>query len=343
MSLKSAFFAMLRGERSQSELESLRQSIEALDALEAEANAKGAGHHTLVARVFVWHARAFLLLGDHLLQADARSDPNTAGYVPEVTFTEVRELYLQVPPAMSRAKKALQDPHYQPDKSLPSPIKQRGYTEDWPIAYLNGLLQGSQAMWNHLEATYKAPFAEIISMQRQNIQEKLVAQTALGALQSGRGRTQEALDQCCASLWEIIGQLFLLGQLMAMPSLVESSALAGFDVTAQTILFEERWFLSHPEVSKQKQNNAAAEAELKKFWEQKGWRTTRKQERYLTQTKSLLRGGDLEIVGYQPQCPFAPLYRAKKTITILDNVINPGTSFFLLMNENRDALVFPKI
>jgi hypothetical protein len=340
MSLKSAFFAMLRGERSQAELASLRGSLESLDDLERMILGERAmTHQIMLARVFLWQARAYSMIGDHLLQADAIADPKTAGYVPEVTFTQVRELYLQVPAALQRAKRSFSDAHFQSDKALPMPLKQKGFTEDWPIGYLLGLNSATEAMLRYMEATWRPPYPESVSAQLEGIKEKSAAvQKTLTSLQSGKMRTQVSMDETCASLWEMLAQLFLLGQLLAMPSLLESSSLLGFDVTAQNISAEDRWILSHPEVATQQQGNREAEAQLKRFWEQKGWRTTYKQERYLAQCETLLLEGALRMVGYQPQCPFVPTYRALRSVSILDSVINTGVSFYLVMNENKDTL-----
>jgi hypothetical protein len=341
MSLKSAFFAMLRGERSQAELASLRGSLESLDDLERIILGERAmTHQVMLARVFLWQARAYSMIGDHLLQADAIADPKTAGYVPEVTFTQVRELYLQVPAALQRSKRSFSDAHFQSDKELPMPLKQRGFTEDWPMGYLRGLCSASAALLHYLEVTWRPPYAESVSAQLEGIKEKVaLLKQALASLQSGKLRTQAAMDEACAALWSCLAQLFLLGQLLAMPSLLESSSLSGFDVTAQSISSEDRWILSHPEVATQQQGNREVEAQLKKFWEQKGWRTTYKQERYLAQCETLLQEGSLKMVGYQPQCPFVPIYRALRSVSILDSVINAGVSFYLVMNENKDTLI----
>jgi hypothetical protein len=338
MSLKSAFFAILRGERSQSELASLRGSLESLDDVEKMILGERAMTHQMrLARVFLWHARAYSMIGDHLLQADALADPSTAGYVPEVTFTQVRELYLQVPAALQRAKRSFSDAHFQSDKELPMPLKQKG--EDWPMGYLLGLCSAAHALLHYLEATWRPPYAESVSAQLEGIKESLPSlQQTLSSLGSDKMRTQESMNEVGAALWGCLAQLFLLGQLLALPSLLESSSLSGFDVTAQNISFEDRWLLSHPEAAKQKQGNREVEAQLKRFWEQKGWRTTYKQERYLAQCETLLQEGSLKMIGYQPQCPFVPTYQALRLVSILDSVINQGVSFYFVMNENQDTL-----
>lgn len=340
MSLKSAFYAMFRGERSQTELEQLRGDLEALESLGEELLARPAkSHQTQLASVFLWHARAYATIGDCLLEVDAKEDPATAGYVPEVTFEQVKALYSQMHAALQKVKRALHEPHYLPDKPLPIPLKPRVLTEEWPMIYLSGLCHAASSLASRIKASWPPPHPEELSARLQALQDSLlVAEGQLTKMRTGKGRTQSAQEELSDELWRLLSELFLLGQLLAMPSLAESTLLAGYDVTAQNILFEERWMLSHPEAKQKLQGDKEAERQLKTFWEQKGWRTTHKQERFTAQCKKLLQEGALEYAGYQPQCPFAPIYRALRSVTILDSFINSGVSFYLLMSANRDAI-----
>src|SRR5690349_3618123 len=110
MSFQSAFFAFFKGEKSQAELETYRRATGQIDDLEAAiqtqvlASPARAGtapwerpvHHQQ-AMAFAWIARALSTISATLMEIDAQEDPATAGYLPVVTFGQIKAFYVQVP------------------------------------------------------------------------------------------------------------------------------------------------------------------------------------------------------------------------------------------------------
>jgi len=68
---------------------------------------------------FIRSARAYQVFVRELLAADAASDPETAGYLPRVTYDQANALCHEIQPNLQRAIAALNDTAYTPDVALP--------------------------------------------------------------------------------------------------------------------------------------------------------------------------------------------------------------------------------
>lgn len=125
-------------QRSQAELDAYRRALPYLNDLDGAIQARvlgvplppGAGtwarpRHHHYALVMASVARDLATIATVLLESDARDDPATAGYLPQVTFDQAKALYEQVPAYVTRAWEALANPRYQPDVSLPVPLGPR--------------------------------------------------------------------------------------------------------------------------------------------------------------------------------------------------------------------------
>src|SRR4051812_16949046 len=125
MSFKTAFFAFLKGEKNQDELDTYRRATSQVDDLEATIQtqvlaaplAPGAApwdrpKHHQVGMAMGWIARGLSTISNTLLETDEKEDPLTVGYLPLVTFGQAKALYTQVPGYIHRTWEALANPRY---------------------------------------------------------------------------------------------------------------------------------------------------------------------------------------------------------------------------------------
>ena len=99
-----------------------------------------------------WNAFVLQTLGDQFLEADARLEPATAGFVPPVTADQVMDFYSQVEGWVSRANQARSNSAYRLDVQVPADLTTWTKVEPCPKAHLEGTLAAAQAARVHAEA-----------------------------------------------------------------------------------------------------------------------------------------------------------------------------------------------
>jgi hypothetical protein len=79
-------------------------------------------------------------IGRELLAASAASAPETAGYLPRVTYDQANALCHEIQPNLQRVIAALNDTAYTPDVALPLMLGPRIELEGQPcpVAHLQG-------------------------------------------------------------------------------------------------------------------------------------------------------------------------------------------------------------
>lgn len=161
MTLTTAFFAYVKGEKSQAELDGYRRAVSRIDELEAGLENETRGRapwdlpeHLEQALVFSWIARGLATIANTLLESDELEDPLTAGYLPVVTFDQAKALYQQVPPVLEKAWEALANPRFKTDRPLPQFLGPRIEAEGTcPLVHLKGI----QAAASSPSATTSSP------------------------------------------------------------------------------------------------------------------------------------------------------------------------------------------
>lgn len=370
MSFKTAFFAFFKGEKSQAELEAYRGAARQIDDLEAAIEtqvlqtpvAAGAPpwehptHHQQ-AMAFTWIARALSTIAGTLLEIDAKEDPGTAGYLPVVTYGQVKALYTQVPDFVHATWEALANPRYRASKPLPLPLGPRIEADGrCPYVHLKGMQAAAVALDAYGQARLNAYLAAIeasgatppdavkgvlaeLGQIRARAQSKLsFATDQLAALAKRRDIPDATHEETETRLWEALSDHFLLGQFLAMPGLLASAAMAGQHATGRTIAKQDRWLVAEADARRELENTKFGEQEMKEFWSRKAWRTTPREERYFAQTKRLLDEGAISVITRWSTCPFAPVYQTLQPCTVLDEPLGKGVEFFLNMDDNEDDL-----
>ncbi len=100
----------------------------------------------------------------------------------------------------------------------------------------------------------------------------------------------------------------------------------------------ERWTLSDPTAVKALRDTAFGEQEIVEFWTRKGWRLTRKEERYMDTVDLLAKEGRIKKTAHWSQTPFNAVYEAQQPLDIAGTHIEAGTEFWMEFCENEDEV-----
>lgn len=177
-----------------------------------------------------WSAFVVQSIGEHLLDADYAADPQTVGYVPEVTHRQVAACFAQVEGWVSRARQAASNPAYLVERELRLPAGLPAWAEadPCPLPHLRGMLAAARAVREHAEVTlgvfeqtlvHADPHKADLQRLRQLTAEAATsADYAEGLLDTDPGpRMHEAIEQ---RLQRALESYYHLGQLIAMPRLI---------------------------------------------------------------------------------------------------------------------------
>ncbi len=369
MSLKRAFLGFLSSEVSQAELDAYRSGARFLDDLDAAIQTRiiarplkpGVGpwarpRNQHYAMAFANIARELSTIGTVMLESDAQESPGTAGYLPPVTFRQVKALYEQVARYAQLAWEALANPRYVASVSLPVALGPRIEAEGkCPILHLKGIhaaarslhALGDQKLQEFLGTVRTAGVAPDDNIKRAlgdltqlwaRAQARFgYASNQLAVLSQGGSVTMEVHEDAEDRLWYSLTDYFVMAQLIAMPELV---GFGGVNAAGRDVEHGNRWFMSHPSAVANLQGNRWGEEELKVFWTEKRWRTTAREERYLAECAHLEKEGHIRVVGQWATHPYAPLYSALRDVQVLLRPIRRGVEFYLDMDDDEDQLVF---
>lgn len=370
MSFSNAFFAFMKGEKPQAELDAYRQAMKHINDLEAAIQAQvvnrplspGQGpwsrpKHHQQAMAYTWIARGLATIATTLLESDAREDPDTVGYLPLVTFGQVKELYAQVPLFVQMAWEAMANPRFVPQRALPMTLGPRIEAQGkCPLVHLKGIHAAAVALDQvgqgrlasylaSVQASGVTPPEEVkgylstLAGLWARAQSKVAfSSQQLAAVSAGGNVTLETHEEAENRLWDALADHFMVGQFIAMPELLTSSAMAGANATGRLVPQEERWFMSDPDAVRDLRNTKFGEQEIREFWVRKAWRTTPQEERYLAQTAALKKEGAISVVSRWSTTPFDAVYQTLAPVTVLDRSMDRGTEFHFNMDENHDEL-----
>ena len=284
-----------------------------------------------------WNAFVLQSLGDEFLQADYRVDPATVGYVPPVTARQVLAFYGQVEGWLSRARQAQSNPGYELDVALPADLPPWSEVEPCPRPHLEGMLAAVRSVRSHAEGAL-AVFGEASPPpDKQPAVHKLRERFAEA---NSKAEYAERLwasepppdlhERIEAHVKEALERYYHLGQLLAMPSLLERTPRR--DVPAGARAARSRpgpgqrgfdpWCLTDPDSRADwKQDREAREA-IELLWAQDPdpARTLAIQ----AEIEAALARGDIgyatkrdgQRLGHYYCCPWAPIYVVKCPVTI---------------------------
>ena len=214
----------LRGEVSAAELYARRGAGTAAYSLAEEAAAaEGDDRGTRLFRVCAWNAFALQTIAETVIDVDASDDPGTAGYVPESTLRFASACVDCVPDWIHLARIVQADPEAGV-RGLPATLPGWQSGEPTRRSELHGLRTAFEALEARVDSdleTFAAtsPPESLAQVRRLRAEMESAAEYAsaislgnIGDVDRGEAR------------WRLLSALenaFLLGQILALPTLVE--------------------------------------------------------------------------------------------------------------------------
>jgi hypothetical protein len=227
-----------------------------------------------------WNAFALQTLGDEFVEADYRADPRTKGFLPPVTAEQAAGFLGEVEHWSALARRAGNDPGYDITAEVALPVALPAWVkvEPCPQPHMDAMLAAARAMRGRAEAaladlTRTAPPAgkeTTVSRLRGmaaeadatvTFGESLYAPHAEAAVHE---RTENSLRRGIASYYE-------LGQLLAMPALLDRPAVSAVPVSAKPLPLPgqpgfDRWCLTDARSRPRWQRDPEARRAIDTLW-----------------------------------------------------------------------------
>lgn len=315
------------------------------------------------ALAFVRVARTYQVFVKELLVADAAFDPQTVGYLPRITYDQANALCYQLQPALQYALVALNDSTYVPDVPFPLELGPRIENEGrpCPVTHLQGIIAatdevsawavGLNAQYQQAvqQATTPLP-TEIVAhlASLQALQAQAESQWRLGTDFAGQVTQGEATPEMHMQaedyLWDALQSFFLLNQAVAMPALLHvGSASAAGGVQGKPrkqyrdmpIQSSDLWRVAAPNARHELRGTAFGTQEMQKMWQLLGGVLSAQVQQYLDEGEAAVARGDAVAIAAMANCPFEPIYRTRRPLTLVETAIPMDNEFHWNFHQNR--------
>lgn len=110
------------------------------------------------------------------------------------------------------------------------------------------------------------------------------------------------------------------------------------DEPGRIVAEDERWLLSDAQSIKDLRDTAFGEKEIREFWTRKGWRLTKREERYFAEVQALVEEGAISPTSRWAKVPFSPIYQALRQVKVLGVPVQRMQEFWLEPCENEDEI-----
>ncbi len=223
----------MRGELSIADLEARRHAGAYAYALaEDAAAAQGDDRGTRLFRVCAWNAFALQTIADTLLDSDTAYDPATAGYVPRSTLNYASACLDLVPSWIRLARVARVDPMSRAP-GLPEQLPKWLHDEPTTLGELHGLRNAYEALQPRVESDLRALEATASARhlaQLRRIHAEMTSAAELAEASWSPHANAVGRAEVRWRLLEALQHAFMLGQLLALPTLceIELPAAEGF-------------------------------------------------------------------------------------------------------------------
>jgi hypothetical protein len=234
----------VHGELSGAGLEGLRAcGADAYDLQERADAVRGDPHRgfdleTELFLVCSWNAFALQAIADHVLDADARLDPGTAGLLPPAALAFAQRCYAAVPSWIEWARNAELRSGLRPSSPLPAPLPawpKIGRTRPVHVGVLEAAYDATapRAAADARSASAGAGLDALVSRMHASRQaaERLRPEA----------NTHERLREVRDALLESLGIAYVVAQIAAMPSLIDR--VPGFAASVPLASISYRWLV----------------------------------------------------------------------------------------------------
>lgn len=304
---------------------------------------------------FIRAARIYQIFVKELLSADAAFDPDMAGYLPHITYDQANALCSQLQPALQYAATALNDPAYIPDIPFPLVLGPRIENEGrpCPVTHLQGIIAATREVreWAAgLFAEYKnavqkatSPVPAEVSAHIAALQQLLVqadSQVRFSTDYAGQVTQGEATPEMHMQaenyLWDALQNFFLLNQAVALPEVLHSRqpgsrnpfqerSPGGFQELR--IRPDDLWRLAAPSARSELQGTEFGNREMAMMWQRMGGILTAEVQQYLADVDAAVARDDAYVIAAMANCPYEPIYRARRPLDIVGTSIPAGDEF----------------
>lgn len=304
---------------------------------------------------FIRAARACQVFVKELLAADAAADPQTEGYLPRVTYDQADALCHQIQPGLEHAVAALNDPNYVPDVVLPLELGPRVEAEGvpCPIAHLQGMVAAAREIrdWAAgLIAQYElsvkhvdGPISAEVTSHITSLQSRLAQADSqlrfgvdlVGQISQGEA-TPQLHEEAENSLWAAMQGFFLLNQAVAMAELLQTNrnrgsarrvGVAPRAYRDRRIRPEDLWRVAAPSARSEIRGTKFGRDEMQEMCGKMGGILSAAAQQYLDEVDAAVARGDAYIIAAMSNCPFEPLYRARRPLNLASAQIPANYEF----------------
>ena len=364
--------------RGSGQLEDLRQQIEA-KRQEGELTHPGRPWETHremgPALALFWVSQAFIAIARNMKEADEAFDPATIGYMPRVSHDQAMALLRQVGTYLALTSAALADPTRDLRQGLPIFLQPRIEADGpCPLAHLQGMLKAAQYLDNFAQVEVDRFAAAVAIAETAPGDAKRAAQhlkgqlaearshlaTATGAvlpILNGQPVDQPTHEEAENNLWECLSTYVVLGQLVAIPELLDQPAASSPQQPRQRghtppppprgagprrISRSERWCLTDPAAHQRLRAEGRlgwAQDELEELWARKDDMLTAEEQQFLAETAALQRQGAISADSYLVECPYNPVWTARRPVTILGRTLRAGSQFAYNHHGGKGGLI----
>lgn len=333
------------------------------DATLGELRAQGMAPWTAYERLgyalaFSRAARTQQVFATQLLAADAAADPPTRGYLPRITFDQANALCHHIQPNLQRAVAALNDPVYEPEVALPLRLGPRVEGDGaCPITHLQGMIAAGREV-REWTAGLVAQFGNEVASCGELVPAEV--ETHLAALRSRLAQGESALrfgtdlvsqvfaqrhaapdlhGQAEDALWKALRAFFLVDQAVGLPRLLQEDARGGSrgshtGMGPPHAHFRDRhvsphdlWKIADPSARAELQGTEFGAQAMAEVCQKMGHVLSAAAQEYLHEVDYAAERGDAYVVAAMATCPFEPVYRARRNLTIAGARIPAGHEF----------------
>ena len=304
---------------------------------------------------FIRSARAYQVFIKEFLEADAAFEPDTAGYLPQITYEQTNALGYQMLSALHDAVATFNDPTYTPEITLPLLFGPRIENEGspCPITHLQGNIAAAREVreWaaglitqyenavqqasNPVPAEISAHITKLKGRLAQADSQLRVGIDFAGQVSQGEA-TPEMHMQVEDQLWAAMEQFFLLNQVVAMPELLlpNRSTFPGADVNSPAKLYHDQpirpddlWRFSVPSARNELRGTEMGTREMDELWRRLGGVIPARAQQYLNEVEAAVARDDAYVVAAMANCPYEPIYRTRRPLTVVGTSIPAGYEF----------------
>jgi hypothetical protein len=304
---------------------------------------------------FIRAARTYQVFVRELLAADAAFEPETAGYLPRVTYDQANALCHEIQPNLQRAIAALNDAHFVPDVSLPLVLGPHIESEGQPcpVAHLEGIIGAAHEVreWAAgLIAQYENAVAKAGGSQSSEIVAHVAALnsrlaqadsqlrfgTDLVGQVTQQGATPELHEEAEKNLWDALQQYFLLNQVVALPEAlrprpnqnpVRRQGGPAKVYRDRYVRPDDLWRIAAPSARSELRGSEFGTDEMKEMCEKMGGILSAGAQQYLDEVDAAVARGDAYVIAAMANCPFEPLYKARRMLDVAGAHIPAGYEF----------------